>query len=106
MLPPKKITSFKDLVIWQRSELVVQIYQSPQTFPREEIYGITSQIRRAAVAHHLDIAIGSTVELETQLSIALKIKYLQPADHDELVAELTEITHMLYGLRSKMKRSR
>ncbi|MFC1997811.1 four helix bundle protein, partial [Chloroflexota bacterium] len=46
-----KITSFRDLIVWQRSlALVVHIYECTQKFPREEIYGLTSQIRRAAVS--------------------------------------------------------
>jgi len=75
-------------------ESVVTIYKITSAFPREEIYGLTSQIRRAAVsipsniaegqarssdavfANHIDIAIGSSAELETQLTIALKIEYL------------------------------
>ena len=125
MVTTSKITSFNDLVVWQRSmALVVKIYQDTQKFPREEIYGLTSQIRRAAVsipsniaegqsrgsdpafANHLDIALGSAAELETQLTIALKIDYLSSTDYDLLTDELLEIVKMIYGLRSKLKRRR
>jgi four helix bundle protein len=123
MITKKKITSFKDLMVWQRSmDIVVQIYEHTRSFPREEIYGLTSQIRRSAVSipsniaegqsrgsdgnfrNHLDIALGSAAELETQLTIAIRIKYIQKAEHQKLVNELTEIVKMLYGLRSKLKR--
>ena len=125
MTEASKITSFKDLIVWQRSmALVVQIYQSTQKFPREEIYGLTSQIRRSAVsipsniaegharrsdpafAHHLDIALGSAAELETQLTIALKIDYMPRSDYDPLISVLSEIVRVIYGLRSKLKRNR
>jgi four helix bundle protein len=125
MAEASKITSFKDLVIWQRSmALVVRIYQCTQKFPREEIYGLTAQIRRAAVsipsniaegqsrrsdpafAYHLDIALGSAAELETQLTIALEISYISSSDYDPLISELTEIVRMIHGLRSRLKRSR
>ena len=125
MVTTSKITSFNDLIVWQRSmALVVKIYQDTQNFPREEIYGLTSQIRLAAVsipssiaegqsrgsdpafANHLDIALGSAAELETQLTIALKIDYLSSTDYDLLTDELLEIVKMIYGLRSKLKRRR
>ena len=116
--------NFKDLIVWQRSmAFVVHIYQCTQSFPPEEIYGLTSQIRRAAVsipsniaegqsrrsdptfAHHLDIAFGSAAELETQLVIANEINYLTSIDYEPLVSELSAIVKMLHGLRSKLKRS-
>ena len=118
----KKITSFRDLIVWQRSlDFVTKVYSITQTFPKEEIYGLTSQIRRAAVsipsnvaegqsrgsdavfANHIDISIGSSAELETQLTIALNIKYLELSDHDSLITELIQITRMLYGLRAKLR---
>ncbi|KAF0108859.1 MAG: S23 ribosomal protein [Anaerolineaceae bacterium] len=121
----QKIRGFKDLIVWQRSvALAVKIYQITRTFPREEIYGLTSQIRRAAIsipsniaeghgrgsqsafASHLDIALGSAAELETQLEIALKIGYLSQENHVSLLAELTEITRMLYGLLNKVQPNR
>ena len=118
----KKITSFRDLIVWQRSlDFVTKVYSITQKFPKEEIYGLTSQIRRAAVsipsnvaedqsrgsdgvfANHIDISIGSSAELETQLTIALNIKYLELSDYDSLITELIQITRMLYGLRAKLR---
>jgi len=121
----KTIRGFKDLIVWQRSvALAVKIYYITREFPRDEIYGLTSQIRRAAIsipsniaeghgkgskpsfASHLDIALGSAAELETQLEIALKIGYLQQNEFDPLLNELTEIVRMLYGLLNKVQPNR
>lgn len=85
----KKISSYKDLLVWQKAlELSVEIYNLTENFPKEEIYGLTSQIRRAAVSipsniaegryrgskkdfsQFLRIAYASGAELETQLEIA------------------------------------
>jgi four helix bundle protein len=121
----KTIRGFKDLIVWQKSvALAVRVYQVTKNFPREEIYGLTSQIRRAVVsipsniaeghgkgskpsfASHIDIALGSAAELETQLEIALKIGYIPQTDFDSLLNELTEIVRMLYGLLNKVQPDR
>ncbi len=116
------IRSYRDLVVWQRAvNFSVKIYQTTRKFPREEVYGLTSQIRRSVIsipsniaegqgrgtdpafASHLDIALGSAAELETQLTIALRVGYLPTEEHEALVSELTEIVRMLYGLLSKLR---
>jgi four helix bundle protein len=113
---------YKDLVVWQRAvKFVVDIYKATNGFPREEMYGITSQIRRAAVsvpsniaegqarnsprafASHLNIALGSSAELETQLIVANQIGYLEEKALDSLATELTEIVRMLHGLLNVQK---
>jgi len=110
------------LIVWQRAvDFTVKIYTVTKNFPREEMYGLTSQIRRASVsipsniaegqarntksafANHLDIALGSAAELETQLTIALKIGYLQQSEYENLTTNLVEITRMLYGLLNKVR---
>lgn len=117
-----KVRNFRDLLVWQRAlELAVRVYRVTGSFPGGEQYGLTSQICRAAVsipsniaegqargtdpafANHLDIALGSAAELETQLRIAMKIGYLDPQTHDALLAELGEITRMMYGLRKRVR---
>ena len=94
-----KSSSFRDLVVWQRSmDLVEQIYEISKRFPADERFGLTSQIRRAAVSvpsnigegsrrkkrnvfrHFLDIALGSQAEVEVQLEIAYRLKFLSAAD--------------------------
>ena len=119
------IRSYKDLLVWQRAlAFAVDVYRVTRLFPREEVYGLTSQIRRAAVslpsniaegharntdpafANHLDIALGSAAELETQLTIAREVGYLSVPEHQRLCAELTEITRMIYGLLNKVRASK
>lgn len=105
-------------------QVSVQIYKVTKRFPKDELYGLTSQIRRSAVsipsniaegqargtdgtfANHVNIALGSTAELETQLTIALQVKYIEKADYDPIISELEEITKMLYGLLNRLRRSK
>ncbi len=109
--------SHKDLDVWKKSvEFVVNIYDTTKIFPKEEIYGLTSQIRRAAVSipsniaegaarkgdkefkQFLFIALGSIAELETQLLISLKIGYLTQDAFNNFTSQLTEMRKMLLGL--------
>ncbi len=118
----QKMRSYHDLIVWQRSvEFVIAVYEVTRNFPSSEKYGLISQIQRAAVsipsniaegqarntpaafANHVDIALGSAAELETQLLIALKIGYLEQPAYDKLVTELTEINRMLYGLLRRLR---
>ena len=106
--------SHKDLVVWKNAiSLVTAIYVASQEFPSSECYGLTSQIRRAAVSvpsniaegaargskkeftRFLRIALGSLSEIETQLLIAANLTYLN--DTEELDAEITQIRKMLLG---------
>jgi four helix bundle protein len=117
-----KIRSFHDLIVWQRAvDFSVTIYKTTEQFPSGERYGLTSQLQRAAVsipsniaegqarntkasfANHVNIAIGSAAEVETQLTIAHKIGYLTKDEHNCLLEELTEITRMMYGLLRSLR---
>jgi len=110
-------SSYRDLRVWQRSmELVVAIYNSTQSFPKQEIYGLVSQMRRAAVsvpsniaegkgrltdrdrAHFFSQARGSLLELETQILIAERLQYLSKEDGDSLVRLAGEVGRMLSSL--------
>lgn len=111
----------KKLRVWQKSvEFTTEIYRVTHQFPVSEQYGLTSQMRRAAVsipsnlaegaargtnefAQFIRIAIGSASELDTQLEIALRLQYLSLQDHQRLDAELTQIDRMLIGLRNSLK---
>ncbi|MBY3071363.1 four helix bundle protein [Rhizobium laguerreae] len=112
-----KITSYRDLKVWQFAiELSVVCYEVTRTFPREEIYGLTSQIRRSSAsvaaniaegygrenrgsfAQFLKIAQGSLKELETHLIIAGRIGFLQASALDELLDRCDEIGKMLGSL--------
>ena len=100
-----------------------QIYDILSNFPREEIYGLTSQIRCSAVsipsnitkgqsrgsdaafANHINIASGSASKRETRFTIAWKIENLVKTDYDSLLVKFSEIIRMLYDQRSKLKKS-
>jgi four helix bundle protein len=110
---------YKDLAAWQKAmSLVTDIYRVTRGFPKEEIFGLTSQIRRAAVSvpsniaggygrnsrnefhHFIGQARGSLAELETQIEIACNLGYLPAEICSDLLARLAEVGRMLTGLRS------
>jgi four helix bundle protein len=107
----------KDLDVWKLSiNFVTSIYKKTSSFPKEEIYGLTSQIRRAAISipsniaegaarrnktefrQFLYIALGSAAELDTQLIISCNLNFLTDENQLELTNELTTISKMLQGL--------
>jgi len=109
--------SFRDLHVWQRAmQLAVAVYRLIQDFPREELYGLTSQIRRAAVSipsniaegqHRLNvgefrqflgIARGSKCEVQTQLEIARALGFGKSELIDETEALSNEVRKMLFGI--------
>jgi four helix bundle protein len=113
--------NFKDLVVWQRAvDLVAEIYVATRDFPRDELYGLTSQVRRAAVSipsniaegqgrltrgefrQFLGQAKGSLAEVETQLIIAHRLGYL--ASPDSLLEHLNEVGRLLNGLLNSLSR--
>jgi four helix bundle protein len=117
------ISSFRDLRVWQAGmELVEQVYLLTQAFPRQESYGLASQIQRAAVSvpsniaeghtrehskeflHHLSIAQGSLAELETQLEIAARLKYILPEQLEQVLQRTASLGKQLYALRNSLVR--
>jgi four helix bundle protein len=116
--------SYKDLTVWKKSiQLCVQVYKITESFPKHELYGITSQIRRSSTAipsniaegqkrghktefiQFLRIAYGSGAELETQLYIALQIKYLKLPEFEKINDLLEEIMKMLNVLLRNLSNS-
>ena len=113
----RQTTSFRDLKVWQASMMLVEeVYRRSARFPVDERFGLTAQIRRAAVSipsnigegarrkrrkanlNHLDIALGSQGEVDVQLEIALRLRYI-PAEAATLAQQLTgEVGRMLNGL--------
>ena len=119
---PETIHSYKDLKVWQKSiDLVVEIYNLTEKFPREEIYGLTSQIRRAAVSipsniaegrhrgtradylHFLRMSYGSGGELETQLEISKKLLKTKNLTYNRVDILLDEVMRMLNVMINKLQ---
>jgi four helix bundle protein len=116
-----KIRSFKDLQIWKRSiKLVEDIYVVTRSFPKEEMYALTSQLRRSAVSipsnisegfarlhnkeyrQFLYMSLGSCAELTTQVVIASQLKYIEKSKADKLLDTIEEISKMTMGLIKKL----
>jgi four helix bundle protein len=120
----KEVRSYKDLVAWQKSmDLVTTVYLASQRFSKEEIFGLTSQTRRAAVSvpsniaeghartskkeyqYFLSNARGSLAELETQLTIAHQLAYIDETGINQLLERLGEVGRILNGLLASLKKS-
>jgi four helix bundle protein len=118
------VRSYKDLLAWQKSmDLVAAVYRASQGFPKEEIFGLVSQIRRASVSvpsniaeghartsrkefqYFLSNARGSLAELETQLTIAHQLEYIDETAINQLLDRLGEVGRILNGLLAALKRS-
>lgn len=115
------VQSYKDLIVWQKAiDLVGVVYQLTKAFPREELYGLTNQLRRAAISipsniaegharsstseflRFLSIARGSLAEVETQLIIAQRLGYLSVDQLSPILSLQVEINKMLNGLMAKL----
>ena len=115
-------SDYKDLIVWQRAmDLVVDIYSITRHFPADERFGITNQIRRAAVSipsniaegqgrkstvdfvRFLRIANGSRQEVETQLLVAGHLGFLETEETDALISKLSELGRLLSGLMRSLR---
>ena len=115
--------TYRGLTVWQKSMgLVTQLYGVTRTFPKEETYGLTAQIRRCAVSvpsniaegygrrstkdyvRFLQMAIASLYELQTQLEIASNLQYIASNGFQDVYESTREIERMLSSLVSKLKR--
>ncbi len=118
-----KSQSYKDLKVWNKAmDLVEEIYKVSLIFPKEEQYGLTSQIRRSAISipsniaegcergstkdfiRYINIAYASLAELETQVYLAERIKFINQLSTDALHDLINEIGKMLNGLRSSLNK--
>jgi four helix bundle protein len=115
---------FKKLKVWQKSHtLAVAVYECTRAFPKEELYGLTSQMRRASVSisanisegcgrdtaneylHFLQIAKGSASELENYLLLCNAIGFLSTKETDRLQSLLTEIQKMLFAMLKNLRQN-
>jgi len=113
---------FKELKVWQKShQLTLAVYNATVTFPREEIYGLTSQIRRSCVsisaniaegcgrngetelARFLQIALGSASELEYYLLLSHDLELLKTSNYEQLTSEVSEVKRMLTSFIQRLK---
>ena len=111
----------RNLVAWQKSmDLVMKVYKLTRDFPEKELYGLSSQLRRAAVSvpsniaegaadrtraqfsHFLSNALASLNELDTQLEIAFRLGYIPENDYPQVNALLDECLAVTYGLRKSV----
>ena len=111
------LNSYKELKVWQKSiDLILEIYRLTKLFPKDELYGLTSQMRRAAISipsniaegysrkhrqeytQFIRIAFGSGAELETQIIISKKLGFVLEKEFKKSEALLAEIMKMLNGL--------
>ncbi|MBI4159623.1 four helix bundle protein [Candidatus Wolfebacteria bacterium] len=118
----QKIKDFTDLIAWQESHrLVLAIYNSTSSFPNEEIYSLTSQLRRAGVSVTSNIAegfsrysikekiqfyymaLGSVTELESQLILANDLKYLDQKNFQDTVILIIRVSKLINGLIRSLK---
>jgi four helix bundle protein len=113
---------FRKLMVWQKAhQLTLGIYELTANFPRDEVYGLTSQVRRAAasipanvaegcgrdgdteLARFLRIAMGSANELEYHLILARDLGYLSPESYESSASSASEVKRMLSGLLTRLK---
>jgi four helix bundle protein len=117
----KTMNKYKELKIWQKSvDLAVSVYQVTKDFPKEEQYGITTQVRRSAVSiasniaegagrnlnkdfnNFLGISNGSSCELDTQMIIAQRVNYIDLVVLESIQQEIVEIQKMNWSLRKSL----
>ena len=116
------MSNYKDLIVWQKSiQLVIDIYKLTEVFPKDECYGLVSQMQRAVVsipsniaegnerssnkefAHFLYIAKGFLAELETQIIISEKLEFINTNQSTSILISCHEIGRMINGLLTKIK---
>lgn len=114
--------SFRDLEVWQEAmALVEEIYVASKRFPPDERFGLTVQVRRAAVSipsnigegarrkgikaylYHLGIALGSQGEVDVQMELARRLGFCAPQEHDRLQERIDRVGRMLNGLISSLQ---
>ncbi len=118
------IRSYKDLIVWQKSvQLVKEVFVLTNKFPKSELYGITSQMRRAAISipsniaegygrksrkeysYALSVSYGSALELETQIIITKELQFSKAKYFIKVDQLLEEVLRMLNSMTTKMKNS-
>jgi four helix bundle protein len=116
-----KVENFRDLNVWQHGmEIVEEVYRASGAFPKSELYGLTNQIRRAAVSmpsniaeghsrattkeylRHVSIAQASLAEVETQLEIAARLQFVEMPVCTKVLGQVQSLRRQLYALRDAL----
>lgn len=116
------VMNYRDLIVWQKAmDLVEMVYLATRQFPKEELYGLTSQVRRSAVSipsniaegqgrksraeflNFLSIANGSRTEMETQIQLAQRLSYVTKKTAQSILDQSEEVSRLLYGLRNSLR---
>jgi len=116
------VRNYRELIVWQKAmDLVELVYQATNLFPKEELYGLTSQVRRSAVSipsniaegqarkstaeflNFLSIANGSRAEMETQILLAQRLKYVTNDTAQPILNLSEEVNRLLNGLMNSLK---
>jgi four helix bundle protein len=116
-----KVSHFRELHVWQRGmDIVETVYRVSATFPKSELYGLTGQVRRAAVSvpsniaeghtrastkeylNHVSMAQGSLAEVETQLEVASRLGYLASAELGAVLEQAAVLGKQMYALRNAL----
>lgn len=116
------MNSYRELAVWQRAmEMVTRLYRCTEEFPKREVYGLSSQLQRAAVSvppniaeghardstkdflRHLSFARGLLAEVETLLLVASQLRYITSEVCEKLLAEIEQISRMLRGLQKSLR---
>lgn len=118
-------SGFRDLMVWQKArDLTVRVYRMTRTFPSDERFGLTTQLRRASVSivaniaegtgrsthgefvNFLSIARGSTKEVDTLSEVAVRLEFLNQEDFQMVVQDCEEISRMIHGLQQRLRRGK
>jgi four helix bundle protein len=111
------VRHYRELIVWQKAmDLVMKVYEASECFPQRELFGLTNQLRRSAVSiasniaegqgrnttaeflRFLSIARGSLQELETQVLIACRLRYMETVVEQALIGRTDEISRLISGL--------
>jgi four helix bundle protein len=119
-----KVRSYRELIAWQKAmDLVTEVYKASSVFPRQELYGLTSQLRRAAISipsniaegqcrwstkefvQFLSVSSGSLGEVETQIILAQRLEYLKEKVTSDILEKSAEVGRLIHGLANSLNKS-